>query len=124
MNHRQRKKKAKKAEYSLCCQKYWNKIFTEKVKKDLEMAAEAIREAARIVNDGMDRWAEEIKTAAGFLETEEMLRKSQYLPEGAEVELLKHIGIRVDRDGVAIDFYYDEANDTYFWMDPQERRKA
>ena len=36
------------------------------------------------------------------------------MPEGTDKDLLKHIGIRMDRDGWAYDFYYDEANEVYF----------
>ena len=82
----------------------------EGVRKMGEMAIEA----AKILREGMDAWAEEIKVAAGFMETENMLSQAEPLPEYAEKQFLKHIGIRMDRYGAAYDFYFDEANKAYF----------
>ena len=108
-------------QYEKWMQQHWPEIL----KKRTEAGAEAIREgfkrlgemakeAAQVFSESLSAWAEEIQVAAGFQETDNMLRKSNLLPEGADKELLKHIGIRMDRYGWAYDFYYDEANEEYF----------
>ena len=75
---------------------------------------EAAKEAAEIVAEAITAWGEQIQVAAGYIETDEMLREANLMPEGAEKDYLKHIGIRMDRYGAAYDFYYDEANKAYF----------
>lgn len=130
-NKRQRKKQFKKihgmnpAQYEKWEREQMPKILSERGIVNAEKLEKAIREAvkkmgevaieaAKILTERMDAWAEAAKLAAGFQETENLLRKSNTLPEGADKELLRHIGIRVDRDGWAYDFYYDEANEEYF----------
>lgn len=80
--------------------------------------AEGIKEAGERGKQGFVQLA-----AAGFMETEEMLSKSLYLPEGAEKELLQDKGLRADRSGAYWHFYYDEANEEYFVELIQERRE-
>ena len=124
MNKRQKKKQFKKI-YGMNPKQYkkWKrekmpKILTEEIiqgaKEAIKAMGEAAKEAAEMMAEEFRAWAEEIKVAAGFIETDEMLRKSNILPENAEKELMKHIGIRMDRYGWAYNFYYDEANDEYF----------
>ena len=94
------------------------KILTERALQGATAAfkalGEAAKEAAEIVADAIREWAEEIQVAAGFMETDNMLSQAELLPEYAEKQFLKHIGIRMDRYGAAYDFYYDEANKAYF----------
>lgn len=94
------------------------KILTERALQGATAAfkalGEAAKEAAEIVADAIREWAEEIQVAAGFIETENMLSQAEPLPEYAEKQFLKHIGIRMDRYGAAYDFYFDEANKAYF----------
>lgn len=75
---------------------------------------EAFKAAAEVVAEEIKAWGEEIQVAAGFMETENMLSQAEPLPEYAEKQFLKHIGIRMDRYGAAYDFYFDEANKAYF----------
>lgn len=123
MNRRQKKKKFKK-KYGMSPKEYerWEREEMPKIIAESEKIIEAVgrvigeaaKEAVKLFEEGLAKCAEEIRVAAGFLETENMLRKSNLLPEGTDKELLKHIGIRVDRYGYAYDFYYDEANEEYF----------
>ena len=124
MNRRQKKKHFKKI-YGMNPKQYekWQrekmpKILTERALQGATAAfkalGEAAKEAAEIVADAIREWAEEIQVAAGFLETENMLSQAEPLPEYAEKQFLKHIGIRMDRYGAAYDFYFDEANKAYF----------
>ena len=124
MNRRQKKKHFKKI-YGMNPKQYekWQrekmpKILTERALQGATAAfkalGEAAKEAAEIVADAIRAWAEEIKVAAGFMETENMLSQAEPLPEYAEKQFLKHIGIRMDRYGAAYDFYFDEANKAYF----------
>ena len=127
MNRRQRKKQFKRIygmnpkQYEKWMQKHWPEILkhraengAEAIREGFKRLGEMVKEAAQILSESLSTWAEEIQVAAGFQETDNMLRKSNLLPEGADKELLKHIGIRMDRYGWAYDFYYDEANDEYF----------
>lgn len=131
MNRRQKKKYFKKIygmnpkEYERWEREEMPKILREKgivnqeiMKEGFERAVswlgEATKDIVKMFEEGLDKWAEEIRVAAGFMETENMIRKSNLLPEGTDKELLKHIGIRIDRHGYAYDFYYDEANEEYF----------
>ncbi len=127
MNRRQRKKAFKKvfgmnpAQYEKWYREHWPEIARKSIQENVDVINEGLKElgsraveAAKILRKGMDEWAEEIRAAAGFIETDNMLRKSSPMPEGADKKLLKHIGIRVDRCGAAYDFYYDEANEAYF----------
>lgn len=127
MNRRKRKKQFKRIygmnpkQYEKWMQKHWPEILkqradagAEAIRDGMKAFGEMAKEAMQIFSESMSTWAEEIQVAAGFMETDNMLRKSNILPEGAEKELLKHIGIRMDRYGWAYDFYYDEANDEYF----------
>ena len=124
MNRRQKKKHFKKI-YGMNPKQYekWQrekmpKILTERALQGATAAfkalGEAAKEAAEIVADAIREWAEEIQVAAGFMETDNMISQAELLPEYAEKQLLKHIGIRMDRYGAAYDFYYDEANKAYF----------
>lgn len=127
MNNRQKKKQFKKIygmnpkQYEKWMQEYWPEILkqraeagAEAIREGFKRLGEMAKEAAQIFSESLSAWAEEIQVAAGFQETDNMLRKSNILPDGADKELLKHIGIRMDRYGWAYDFYYDEANDEYF----------
>ena len=127
MNRRQRKKQFKRIygmnpkQYEKWMQKHWPEILkqraengAEAIREGFKRLGEMVKEAAQIFSESLSTWAEEIQVAAGFQETDNMLRKSNLLPEGVDKELLKHIGIRMDRYGWAYDFYYDEANDEYF----------
>lgn len=127
MNRRQRKKAFKKvygmnpAQYKKWYKEHWREIVSETIQRNTDALNEGMKELGRVVADavetakaGINKWAEEIRVAAGFIETDNMLRKSSPMPEGADKTLLKHIGIRMDRYGAAYDFYYDEANEEYF----------
>lgn len=127
MNRRQRKKQFKRIygmnpkQYEKWMQKHWPEILkqraengAEAIREGFKRLGEMAKEAAQILSESLSTWAEEIQVAAGFRETDNMLRKSNLLPEGVDKELLKHIGIRMDRYGWAYDFYYDEADDEYF----------
>ena len=124
MNRRQRKKHFKKI-YGMNPKQYekWQrenmpKILMERALQGASEAfkalGEAAKEAAEIVAEAITAWGEQIQVAAGYIETDEMLREANLMPEGAEKDYLKHIGIRMDRYGAAYDFYYDEANKAYF----------
>lgn len=124
MNRRQKKKHFKKI-YGMNPKQYekWQrenmpKILTERALQGVSAAfkalGEAAKEAAEIVAEAITAWGEQIQVAAGYIETDEMLREANLMPEGAEKDYLKHIGIRMDRYGAAYDFYYDEANKVYF----------
>ena len=123
MNKRQKKKQQKKKygmhprQYEKWLQDNWPD-GQDDLKQRMEHWAEEMKEVLRIagemIRDGLRTMAEEIQTEAGFIETDNMLRKSSKIPEGTDKELLKHIGIRMDRYGWAYDFYYDEANEEYF----------
>ena len=136
MNRRQRRKRFKKAtgmtpeQWEAYWREHWPGIVAEGIKEAGERAkqgfiqlAAAVRECGELIQEEMKEWAEEIQAAAGFMETEEMLSKSLYLPEGAEKELLQDKGLRVDRSGSYWHFYYDEANEEYFVELIQERRE-
>lgn len=136
MNKRQRKKQFKKAtgmtpaEWEAYWQQHWPEIVAEGIKEAGERAkqgfvqlAAAVKECGDIIREEMREWAEEIQAAAGFIETDEMLKKALYLPEGADKELLQDKGLRVDRSGYYWHFYYDEANEEYFVELVQERRE-
>lgn len=127
MNKRKKKKQFKRIygmnpkQYEKWMQENWPKILREKANADanalregFKAIGEAMKEAATIFREALDEWAEEIKVAAGYIETDNMLRKANIMPEGTEKEFLQHIGIRMDRYGWAYDFYYDEANEQYF----------
>ena len=135
MNRRQKRKQFKKAtgmtpeQWEAYWQEHWPEIVAEGIKEAGERAkqgaifmAEAMREGFVIIREEMERWAKEIQAAAGFIETEEMLKKAHYLPEGADKELLQDKGLRVDRSGAYWHFYYDEANEEHFVELVQERR--
>lgn len=124
MNRRQKKKHFKKI-YGMNPKQYekWQrenmpKILMERALQGASEAfkalGEAAKEAAEIVAEAITAWGEQIQVAAGYIETDEMLREANLMPEGAEKDYLKHIGIRMDRYGAAYDFYYDEANKAYF----------
>ena len=124
MNKRQKKKQFKR-KYGMNPKQFekWQreempKILTERALQGVTAAfkvlGEAAKDAAEIVADAITAWGEQIQVAAGCIETDEMLREANLMPEGAEKEYLKHIGIRMDRYGAAYDFYYDEANKAYF----------
>ena len=132
MNKRQRKKQFKKIfgmnpkQYDTWMEECWPGFIKERadhIAAALNGIAEAAKEAAKIIMEGIETLAEEMKTAAGFMETDEMIRKAHIMPEGTEKELLQHIGIRMDRYGWAYDFYYDEANKAYFMEILQEGGK-
>lgn len=136
MNRRQRKKRFKKAtgmtpeQWEAYWQEHWPEIVAEGIKEAGERAkqgaicmAEAMREGFAIIREEMERWAKELQAVAGFIETEEMLKKAHYLPEGADKELLQDKGLRADSSGAYWHFYYDEANKEYFVELVQERRK-
>lgn len=108
-------------QYEKWMQKHWPELLkqranagAEAIRQGLKEFGEMAKEAMQIFSESLSAWAEEIQVAAGFQETDNMLRKSNLLPEGTDKELLKHIGIRMDRYGWAYDFYYDEANNEYF----------
>ncbi len=135
MNRRQKRKQFKKAtgmtpeQWEAYWQEHWPEIVAEGIKEAGERAkqgaifmAEAMREGFAIIREEMERWAKEIQAAAGFIETEEMLKKAHYLPEGADKELLQDKGLRVDNSGAYWHFYYDEANEEHFVELVQERR--
>lgn len=135
MNRRQKRKQFKKAtgmtpeQWEAYWQEHWPEIVAEGIKEAGERAkqgaifvAEVMREGFAIIREEMERWAKEIQAAAGFIETEEMLRKAHYLPEGADKELLQDKGLRVDSSGAYWHFYYDEANEEHFVELVQERR--
>ena len=116
MNRRQKKKQFKKMygmnpkQYEKWMQEHWPEILKQRVEAGAEAIregfkrlGEAAKEAAQILSESLNTWAEEIQVAAGFQETDNMLRKSNILPDGADKELLKHIGIRMDRYGWAKD---------------------
>jgi hypothetical protein len=136
LNRRKRRKQFKKVfgmnpeQYEKWMREHWPEILAAKTKA----SAEAIRDGlmrlgeevgAAAVQIGKDlaEWAEEIRTAAGFMETDNLIRDANIMPEGADKNLLKHKEIRVDRYGSAYDFYYDEANDEYFMEILQEGEK-
>lgn len=136
MNRRQKRKQFKKAtgmtpeQWEVYWREHWPEIVAERIKEAGERAkqgfiqlAAAVRESGRLIQEEMKEWAEEIQAAAGFMETEEMLSKSLYLPEGVEKELLQDKGLRADRSGAYWHFYYDEANEEYFVELIQERRE-
>lgn len=136
MNKRQRKKQFKKAtgmtpaEWEAYWQQHWPEIVAAGIKEAGERAkqgfiqlAAAVKECGGIIREEVREWAEEIQAAAGFIETDEMLKKALYLPEGADKELLQDKGLRVDRYGYYWHFYYDEANEEYFVELVQERRE-
>lgn len=127
MNNRQKKKQFKKIygmnpkQYEKWLRDNWPEVLNGKLNKSAEAIKEGFREfgkkaieAAELIAEAIAAWGEEIRVAAGFIETEEMLRKSELLPQGREKELLKHLGIRMDRMGWAYNFYYDEQNEAYF----------
>lgn len=135
MNRRQRKKRFKKAtgmtpeQWEAYWQEHWPEVVAEGIKEAGERAkqgaiymAEAMREGFEIIREEMERWAKELQAAAGFIETEEMLKKAHYLPEGADKELLQDKGLRADSSGAYWHFYYDEANEEHFVELVQERR--
>jgi hypothetical protein len=116
VNRRQKKKQFKKMygmnpkQYEKWMQEHWPEILKQRVEAGAEAIregfkrlGEAAKEAAQILSESLNTWAEEIQVAAGFQETDNMLRKSNILPDGADKELLKHIGIRMDRYGWAKD---------------------
>lgn len=136
MNRRQRKKAFKRvfgmspAQYEKWYREHWPEIMRETIQRNMDVINEGLKEWRRVVADavetaknGIDRWAEEIRVAAGFIETDNMLSRSSPMPEGTDKNLLKHIGIRMDRYGSAYDFYYDEANEEYFMEILQEGEK-
>nr|DAG14611.1 MAG TPA: hypothetical protein [Caudoviricetes sp.] len=97
-------------QYEKWMQEHWPEILKQRVEAGAEAIregfkrlGEAAKEAAQILSESLNTWAEEIQVAAGFQETDNMLRKSNILPDGADKELLKHIGIRMDRYGWAKD---------------------
>lgn len=137
MNRRQKKKHFKKIygmnpkQYEKWVEDHWGEILRARMQEKIDNAAaaframgEAAKEAAQILSEGIAEWAEEIRVAAGFIETDNMLSKANLMPEGAEKEYLKHLGIRMDRYGAAYDFYYDEANKEYFVEILQEGGKS
>lgn len=136
MNRRQRRKQFKRVfgmnpeQYEKWVREHWPEILAAKtkesaegIKKGLMVLAEEVGEAAKRISKDIAAWGEEIRAAAGFIETDNMIRGAAILPEGADKNLLKHKGIRVDRYGAAYDFYYDEANDEYFMEILQEGEK-
>lgn len=136
MNKRQKRKQFKKAtgmtpeQWEAYWREHWPEIASKNIKEAGERAkqgfiqlAAAVRECGETIQEGMKEWAKEIQTAAGFMETENMLSKSLNLPEGTDKELLQDKGLRVDRSGAYWHFYYDEANEEYFVELIQERRE-
>ena len=117
-------------QYEKWVREHWPEILAEKTKSSAEalrdgfiILAEEVRKAVKWISKDIDAWGEEIRVAAGFIETDNMLRKSFPIPEGLDKNLLKHIGIRMDRYGAAYDFYLDEANEKYFIEILQEGEK-
>ena len=113
-------------QYNTWMEEYWPGFIKERaddIAAALNAMAEAAKEAGKIIMEEMEALAEEMKTAAGFMETDEMIRKAHLMPEGTDKELLQHLGIRMDRYGWAYDFYYDEANKAYFMEILQEGGK-
>lgn len=95
----------------------------EKQQRILCLAEREIRNGiTTILRREKKKWEKEIQIVAGFIETEEMLRKAHYLPEGADKELLQDKGLRADSSGAYWHFYYDEANEEHFVELVQERR--
>lgn len=136
MNRRQRKKAFKKIfgmspeQYEKWYRENWSEIISEAIQRNTDALNKGLKEfkkemadAIEIVKMVIDRWAEEIRAAAGFIETDNMISRSSPMPEGTDKNLLKHIGIRMDRYGSAYDFYYDEANEEYFMEILQEGEK-
>lgn len=128
MNRRQRKKQFKRIygmnpkQYEKWMQKHWPEILkqraengAEAIREGFKRLGEMVKEAAQIFSESLSTWAEEIQAAAGFQETDNMLRKSNLLPEGTDKELLKHIGIRMDRYGWAYDFYMMKPMMSILW---------
>lgn len=108
-------------QYEKWMQEHWPEILkqraeagAEAIREGLKVFGEMAKEAMQSFSENLRELAEEIQVAAGFQETENMIRKSNILPEGVDKEILKNIGIRMDRYGWAYNFYYDEANNEYF----------
>lgn len=134
MNKRQAKKQFKKQygmnpkEYERWCQEHWPEItkaavqqaannLSEGLKALANAAVEAgkqLSESMKYIGEAMREAVKYIQEQQPYIEAENMLRESNLLPEGVDKELLRHIGIRMDRSGGAYDFYYDEQNDAYF----------
>ena len=136
MNRRQRRKQFKKVfgmdpeQYEKWVREHWPEILAEKTKASAEtlrdgfmILAEEVRKGVERISKDIDAWGEEIRVAAGFIETDNMLRKASPIPKGLDQNLLKHIGIRMDRYGDVYDFYFDETNEKYFIEILQEGEK-
>lgn len=116
MNKRQKKKQFKK-KWGMYPEEY--EVMSIKVLQEgLAKLPEVVREAAAIVNEGLNDMARKAQEAAERLEKanewREIMKNSYYLTDDMDKSLLKHLGTRIDPEGYTYELYRDEANDVYF----------